>query len=311
MTATPGRPGYAVVAVDGSEEGDAAVAFAAEEALRLGLALRVAHVVPRYVPAGPLIVVAAQEGLGAYASEVLAGAVRVAGEAAPGVEVTTHLLAGGRVSEVVHLAEDARLVVVGRRAAGALDRAWSGGTLDGIVSRVRCPVLVVPRVSRPEAPSRRVVAGFKGADHASELFDAAFRAADELGAELEVLHAWKLSTGYDDIIARRVSESSSNRDVKAAIWELLSPWLDACPQVRIRIHVVHEYPVRALIEASREADRLVLVKPLHGSVVHHLGRTARGALRYAQCPVEVVPARPREELVTGEVTVEHEGQLVP
>ena len=46
MIATPSETGYAVVAVDGSEEGDAAVAFGAQEARRHGLALRLVHVMP-------------------------------------------------------------------------------------------------------------------------------------------------------------------------------------------------------------------------------------------------------------------------
>jgi nucleotide-binding universal stress UspA family protein len=310
MTATPVEPGYAVVAVDGSEEGYVAVAFAAEEALRHGLALRLAHVMPAWVPVGPLLMMAADEGLGAYASETLASAVRVASDIAPRIEITTHLLTGNRVSQIVDLSEHARFVVVGRRPTSALDRAWSGGTLDGIASRARCPVLVVPDVSAPAGRPARVVLGFKSAAHSAELFEAGFRAADELDADLEIVHAWRLSSGYDDIIARRVSEPSWNRDQKARIRDLLAPWQEAYPDVRVRIRVVHDYPVRALVEASRDAELLVLEKPLHGRVVHHLGRTARGALRFAQCPVEVVPAEPSDELTLPPVAMEQEGELV-
>jgi nucleotide-binding universal stress UspA family protein len=311
MSATPVEPGFAVVAVDGSEEGYAAVAFAAKEAVRRGLELHLAHVMPVYLPVGPLLMPPDEVGMGAYASETMASAARAALDAAPQVVVTTHVLAGGRVAEIVDLAQRARFVVVGRRHASALDRAWSGGTLDGIVSRAGCPVLVVPDVKTREGVSPRVVLGYKSAAHADELFEAGFRAADELGAEIEVVHAWRLAGGYDDIIARRVSEPTWNREQKTEIWRLLERWQTAYPHVRVRIHVVHEYPVRALIEASRDADRLVLVKPLHGSVVHHLGRTARGALRFAQCPVEVVPSKPRDVLTMPPVTVELEGELVP
>src|SRR4051794_14306019 len=122
MTVTPSETGYAVVAVDGSEEGDAAVAFAADEALRRGLSLRLAHVMPSGIPVGPLETIAADHALGAYASETLAGAARLVADAAPGLEVTTHALAGGRVTQIVELARHASVVVVGRRAARALDR---------------------------------------------------------------------------------------------------------------------------------------------------------------------------------------------
>ena len=311
MGATSVESGYAVVAVDGTEEGYAAVEFAAKEALRHGLALRLAHVIPVHVPVGPPLMLAADAQLGAYASETLASAVRAVADVAPQVGVTTHLLVGSRVSQVVDLARGARFIVVGRRPAGALDRAWSGGTLDGIASRASCPVLVVPAGVPPGARPSRVVAGFKSVRHSAELFDAAFRAADELGADLEILHAWKLPGGYDDMIARRVSEPTWNRDQKQAIGELVAPWREAYPQLRVRIQVIHEYPVRALIEVSRGADRLVLVKPLHGSLVHHLGRTARGVLRFAECTVEVVPAKPRERLTMPPLDLEEKGELVP
>lgn len=310
MAATPVEPGYAVAAVDGTEEGYAAVSFAAKESLRHGIELRLAHVMPASIPLRPLLM--PPPGLGSFASETLASAARLASDIAPQLTVTTHVLMGGRVSEIVDIAEHATFVVVGRRHSGALDRAWSGGTLDGVVSRARCPVYVVPDVSRDDDDRPpRVCVGLKSGAHSAELFEAGFRAAEELGAELQVLHAWRLSSGYDDMIARRVSEPTRNREEMAAVRHLLAPWQEAYPGVRVRVRVVHEYPVRALIEASREADRLILVKPLHGSLLHHLGRTARGALRFAECPVEVIPAHPHGGLTMAPVAVEEAGELVP
>jgi nucleotide-binding universal stress UspA family protein len=310
MSDTRIEQGCVVVAVDGSEEGFAAVEVATDEARRHRVALHIAHVMPACLSVGPLLM-ASDEGVSDYASETVASAARLACDVAPGIVISTHVLAGGRVSELIGLADGAGLIVVGRRPATALDRAWSGGTLDGIASRARCPVLVVPEIRRRAGAVPRVVLGFKSSAHAHELFEAGFRVAQERGAEIEVLHAWKLSGCYDDMIARRVGESSTNRDQKGAIRELLAPWLDAYPGVQVRIQVVHEYPVRALVEASGDADRLVLVKPPHGSAVHHLGRTARGTLRFGQCPVEVVPARRREDPVLSPVGAERAGRLLP
>lgn len=74
MTATPTAPAYAAVAVDGEEEGYAAVVLAAEEALRHGLALRLAHAMPVYVPVGPLLMPDTQQETGIYVFQVLASA---------------------------------------------------------------------------------------------------------------------------------------------------------------------------------------------------------------------------------------------
>ena len=307
MPATPVETGYAVAAVDGTEEGYAAVSFAAKEALRRGLELRLAHVMPAHVATGPLL--KADRGLGGYASETLASAVRIAEDVAPQLAVSTHVRRGGRVSEVADLAERAAFVVVGRRRSSALDRAWSGGTLDGIVSRAPCPVYVVPDVTHVAGRPARVVLGYKSADHSAELFEAGFVAAEALGAEIDVVHGWKLPSGYDDMIARRVSEPTWSREQKHEIRRLLAPWQEAYLNVPVRITVVHDYPARALVDASRVADLLVLVKPLHAGLIHHLGRTARGVLRFAACPVEVVPAH--HELTMPPARLEHEGELVP
>jgi nucleotide-binding universal stress UspA family protein len=306
---TPAARGYAVVAVDGTEEGYAAVTFAAVEAARQGLELRLVHVMPPDISLRPLLAPPAR-GLGGYASETLASAARLALSVSPQLTVSSYRLMGGRVSQVVDAADHARFVVMGRRRGTALDRAWSGGTLDGVVSRARCPVIMVPRTYGHEGRSPRVVAGFKSSEHSAELFEAAFAAADALDAELEVLHAWKLSAGYDDMIARRVGEAATNRDQQDGIRDLLASWRESFPHVPVKVRVVHDYPVRPLVEASREADRLILVKPLHGSLVHHLGRTARGALRFAECVVEVVPAEPRARLTVPPLELEEEVELV-
>ena len=313
MTGTPREPAYAVVAVDGTEEGYAAVPFAAKEALRRGVQLRLVHVMPASFPGAPLWG-AADLAMGGYSSETLASAARLAADAAPGLSISTHARTGGRVAEVVRLAERADFVVVGRRRSGALDRAWSGGTLDGIASRAPCPVYAVPDVPPGDGRPPRVTLGVKSAAHCSVLFEAGFRAAEQLDAEIEVVHAWRLPSGYDDMIARRVSEATSNREQKAAIRALLAPWQEAYLDVPVRVRVVHEYPVRALVEASRQSDRLVIVKP-PGKLRHHLGRTARGVLRFAECPVEVVPAHPHDELgippTPVEQKVQQRGELVP
>lgn len=304
--------GFAIAAVDGTEASYAAVRFAVEEASRLDVGLRLAHVTPVLAPAVPVWSPETARSIRAFASETLASAARIAQDVAPEVGVSTHLLSGGRVSQIVELADGAAFVVVGRRPSALLDRAWSGGTLDGVVSRSQCPVYVVPEDLRRERDGTpRVVAGFKSTAHADELFEAAFGAAAGLGAELEVLHAWKLSSGYDDMIATRVSEAAWNHEQKDAIWTVLRPWLDAYPHVHVRVRVTHEHPVRALVGASRDADRLVLVKPLHGGLAHHLGRTARGVLRFAGCPVEMVPSRRRSELTMPPIEVERAGDLVP
>jgi hypothetical protein len=61
---------------------------------------------------------------------------------------------------------------------------------------------------------------------------------------------------------------------------------------------------------ARTADRLVIVKPAHGSYLHHLGSTARGVLRESRCPVQVLMPRAGLDDTETSLVVEREGHLV-
>ena len=136
----------------------------------------------------------------------------VANEVAPDVDVATHHLTGHRIPEMVGFADDAALLVLGARHLTVMDRVWTGATVAGAVSRAD-----VPDGGRPGGPGsrRRHATGSSSATSRSstptELLTAAFALADGLGAELEVLHAWKLQGLYDDMIASSTEEEADER----------------------------------------------------------------------------------------------------
>jgi nucleotide-binding universal stress UspA family protein len=307
MTAYDEQEGHVVVGVDGSERGYAGVRYAVQEAARWGVPLDIVHVIPGYLPVGPLLMLP-DGGLQAFGGSVVDRAAKLAHGVSPEADVVTHTRAGGRVHELVEFARQARLLVVGARHLSVAEHIWTGATVTGVVSRATCPVVVVPPTWEPTEPRGRVVVGYKSPRHSVELFDEAFALADELGAELVVLHAWKLPSAYDDLVAARVQADAWTADEAGRIEEELSDCRAAYPQVVARVEVVHERPVQALVDASRSADRLVLVKPAHGGYLHHLGSTARGVLRMSTCPVEVVPPVAVPEPVTS-LTLEESGAL--
>ncbi len=309
MNGHPGPHGTVVVGVDGSDRGFEGVRYAAEEARRLGVGLDVVHVSPGYLPEGPLLLIP-DGSLQGFAAGVLERGALIAHDAAPDLEVATHHLSGHRIQELVRFAADARLLVLGARHLGVMDHVWTGATVAGVVSRAACPTVVLPATWEASVPSDRVVVGYKSQRHATELLTAAFALADGLGAELEVLHAWKLQGLYDDMVASSVEEEATNAREVALIEPLLDDLRQAYPQVRAYVRVVHRRAVGALIGASARADRLVIIKPSHGARVHHLGGTARALLRDARCPIEVVPPSREAEDIPG-LVVERGGELVP
>jgi nucleotide-binding universal stress UspA family protein len=125
-----------VVGVDGSADGDRALAWAVEEAR---------------VRACELDVVQAWEYLGVYtvdpdsrqeAQSKLVAAV--AGVETSGVDVTSRLVEGRPVEALIEAARDADLLVVGSRGHGGLAATVLGSVSTGAVRHARCPVVVVP-----------------------------------------------------------------------------------------------------------------------------------------------------------------------
>jgi len=301
--------GHVVVGADGSESGYTGVRYAAREAARRGVPLDVVHVVPGYLPVGPFLMIP-EGALQSFGASVADCAARLASEEVPDLEVISHLVPGNRVRTLVRLSRQAGLLVLAARHLSPLDHLVVGATVTGVVSRAGCPVTVLPvGWEAPQAPHRRVVAGYKSPRHSAELFENAFALAESLRAELVVLHAWKIEGVYDDVVCDQVEETRWNAEERAVIEASLEGYRESFPDVRVRVTVVHDRPTHALVRASRTADRVVLVKPAHGGHLHHLGTTARAVLRTSMCPVEVVPTASEPEVIPG-LTLEEGGDLV-
>lgn len=281
------RAGRVLVATSGSTASRSAVGYAARDAAARGLTLEIVHVVPPTVFGGPsgnepnLVVRRAGH-------ELLAHAEEMARSAAPSVEVTTSLLTGSRPDAVVAHGRGADLLVVGAAPHDLVGRLWTGSTVVGIAARATCPVLVVP-AGEPREPAQEVLVGLKSTSHADNLLATAFAFADRTGSRLRILHTWHLLSPYDDAIAVRRPTPDYEIEQGRAIERLIEGLRRAHPDVDAAVELVHGQPAYTLVAGSREADVVVISRPLHGGVVHHLGATARAVLRDAACAVLVVP----------------------
>ncbi len=281
--------GAVVVGVDGSGRGLHGVRFAAREARRLGVGLQIVSVVPGYLPVGPLPMVP-EANLQGYAQHALDEAAVAARTELPGHDVGCHLLTGGRVEELVRAGSGAALLVLAGRDLDRLNRLLAGATVPGVASRATCPVVVLPPTWDPcSTPSRRVVVGLKNLGHAADLIEDGFARAEELGAELVVLHAWRFGGRYDELVAGSAEEVRWATDRVADLEMHLASPRDRHPCVHAVVRVVHARAATALVDASHEADRLLISRLAHGGLVHHLGGVGRAVLRLAACPVEVRP----------------------
>jgi nucleotide-binding universal stress UspA family protein len=281
------RRGRIVVATSGSSASQSAITYAAHQADDRGLPLEVVHVVTPSVPVGPYGVGPDVE-LRHAGQELLARGEHLARTVAPRLDVTTTLLIGSRPDAIVHHADGAELLIIGALQHDLFGRLWSGSTVMGIAARASCPVIVVPE-REPRTPTRQVLVGLKSTRQAEHLLATAFAVASQTRSGLRIVHTWHLMSPYDEAIAERLPAPRWETEEAAVIEGLLIDLRMAYPDVQVQVDVVHGQAAHVLVEASRDADVLVISRPVHGSLVHHLGATARAVIRDSVCPLLVVP----------------------
>jgi nucleotide-binding universal stress UspA family protein len=284
-----------VVGVDGSPANVGALRYAVDVARRSGSSVKLIHVVPDYVPI-TIMMPRTPHDLTETGTAVLTKAEGQVHDLAPDLGVEGWLHHGARAKEIIEGAGDARLIVVGRDSRSLVDRLLRGDTGIAVAARAPTPVVSVPPDWDPGASRGVVLVGLKSRSHATALLHDAFVAAKERDAKLRLLHAWKLPSGYDDIIEARVDVAKWTRQATAEMESLLGGWRTAYPDVEVEVVVVHDHAAHALVEASRDAALVVLGRRAHGAPAGlHLGGTARSVLRAAHCPVRIVPADDTEK----------------
>ncbi|MEO3892568.1 universal stress protein [Nonomuraea sp. B5E05] len=277
-----------VVGVDGSEAGFHAVAWAADDALRMHVPLRIVCVVetwPYQVPqvGGPEW----RESLMTNARKTLDEAEEIVRERQPTVEVSTKLLTGTPAAALREQAGDATELVVGSRGLGGFAGAVLGSVSMNVAGQVPGPVVVVK--AETTTVHGEIVAGHDGSPACEPALAYAFRQAVLRGSTLRAVYAWSLPFGLTTGFS---CDFEALREVHQQVAEeQLAPWRERCPQVQVIADVRCAHPVETLAAAGDQADLLVVGshgRSAIGSIV--LGSVSRGVLHHARCNVAVVRA---------------------
>ncbi|MEU7864450.1 universal stress protein [Nonomuraea sp. NPDC049141] len=277
--------GRIVVGVDGSAPATAAAEWAAADARRRGLALRIVHVCEQW-----------PHGLAAFSAEYCAGALEAAAdrarELAGAVEVTTELRAGSVIDDLIDESASADSLVLGSRGLGGFSGMVLGSVSTAVAGHAHGPVVIVRGGRREE--HGRIVVGYDESEHSEAAMQYAIEQARACHARLHVLYAWQLpifspyAAGYNSLL-----EKAFQHEVRVAA-ERVVPWREKNPDVEITDEQLCEHPAGALIKAATTADLVVVgSRGLGGLTSAVLGSVSRAVLHHVTCPVAVV--RPREE----------------
>lgn len=279
-----------LVAVGDSDDHDAALRFAAEEALRVDRPLQLVHVI--HPPAGVMVpeqLLISFEAAELVAQQLLRSQVERAKELTHGrVYVERVMRRGPVVDTLVELSGSADHVVLQHRQQARLVRVFTGSTSAGVAGRAAVPVVSVPEMWSGSDTVQGVTVGLDDSSDHDALLGLAFREAAARRAGLTLLHAWFVSALYDDTMIDRIVVHEWRTAARTRIDQETEKWRSAYPTVDVRVEVPHMRPADALVEASGHADLLLVGRRHSGHGMTHLGSTARAVIRESRCPVMVV-----------------------
>jgi nucleotide-binding universal stress UspA family protein len=251
-----------IVGVDGSPASDAAVGWAAHDAVLRHLPLTVVHVVHPVI--APLPYSPLPEGTALWQENegrrILADALKLARDATnddPRIRIESEVFFSAAAPTLIDLSKEAELMVVGTYGHGALARGLLGSVSSSLVHRAHCPVAVIrdedPQMPHPaQAP---VLVGIDGSPASELATEIAFDEASRRHVNLVAVHAWSDTEIFE---LPGLDWSAVKAEEERLLAEGLAGWQERYPDVTVHRLLVCDRPARALAETS-EAAQLVVV----------------------------------------------------
>lgn len=291
MAHDDGRP--VAAGFDGSRAAEVAVRWAAEEAVRRRVALRLVSAFPW--PAEHVVSGAPTFGEQYRAASLAAARDRLADEGAtieqlvPGLRVVAEVRVGSAVGTLADEAQRAQLLVLGSRGRGGVAGMLLGSVSSTLAAHAACPVVVV----KDDAVGRAggaVVVGIDGSPASEAATAFAFDAAAARGVGLVAVHSW-IDLVIDPKVLPLRNWDAVTEGERAVLAERLAGWGEKYPDVPVERVVLRDRPAHALVERSAAAQLLVVGSRGRGGAAGLLlGSVSHAVLHRGRCPVAVVRA---------------------
>ncbi|MFF7274919.1 universal stress protein [Streptomyces griseorubiginosus] len=284
-----------VVGTDGSEPSLRAVDWAADEAASRGVPLRVVFAsLWEHYEGTALASDLRKPSEEVLADDIVDSAARRARRHHPDLKVVTEVLPEEPEYALVRESRDAAALVVGSRGRSGLAELLLGSVSLSVAAYAECPVIVLrgSHDNRATPGTRgRVVVGVGEDGKETPAVRFAVEEARRRGVPLEAVRAWRCpahETTDHPLMAGEPARLHQERAVEA----LESALQDVPPDVEVRRRTVEGHARRVLVDASYQADLLVVgAKRRAGHLGLQLGRVAHAVLHHSGCPVAVVPHR--------------------
>ncbi|MEU3844831.1 universal stress protein [Streptomyces sp. NPDC028635] len=292
-----------VAGVDDSREGSAAADWAAREALRRGVPLRLVHAWEGGLPEGGSET--AVPGLRApqqHARQVLHHALGQLGRRYPGLAVSAEQVAGPPVTALLAEAREADLLVIGSQGSSGLSGFVSGAVAMAAAARMERPIVLVRADETAQSEHLRDAGGqpsdrtpFRDVTVAvdvdgvyEEVLDFAFHAAELRRAPLRAVHAWHVP--YSPGLTAAEQRARARALAEDELARLLAPWRKRFPAVAVLENLHEGRPAHVLVRAAGGAGLVVAgIRRRRTPARPHAGPVAHALIHHVRCPVALVP----------------------
>ncbi|WP_055558054.1 universal stress protein [Streptomyces sp. NBRC 110028] len=277
------------VGLDGSAESLAAARWAADEAERRELALRLTHAWILLSPPTPDSPAADEQNY--WAKRIVHDAHTELSSSHPGLTIVEDLVADEAETALLDAAARSRMLVLGSRGLDPVASFFLGDVALHVVGRAERAVVLVRGERAAEQRRRHVVVGLSLHGPQDNLLEFAYVTAFTRGVPLHAVHGRKPDRAYTGV---RGAESDVARDqaerARGELEEVLRPWREKFPRVRVVDEVRLESPARAVVRAAADSDLLMVGRRKHPPALGpRLGPVVQAAVHHAACPVAVVP----------------------
>ncbi len=280
-----------VVAVDGSMCAEAAIRWAANEAVMRDAPIVLMHVVAPVVASWPVAPLQAsitewQADNATHVIEQAKKTVFASVDAAEPPDVRCDVKHAGVVPTLIAATEQAQMCVVGSRGVGMFGQGMLGSVSSALVHHGHCPIAIV-HTNEAQAPDNTspVLVGIDGSRASEAATALAFDEASRRGVDLIALHAW----GDMGLPILGMEWHEYKDEGYEVLGERLAGWQERYPDVHVRRQIECNRATHWLIEGSKQAQLVVVGSRGRGGFASMLlGSVSSAVAQAANCPVIVV-----------------------